>query len=113
MFLPDVLVITIAANIGDTAILDYPTCFPDSLIALTPKSDINIYYLNYYLRLIKYYIENLAPQAAQKNINQRQLFPIPVVVPPPVRGLQIVTILNDTYDLRTQKKNKQNFYCQV
>lgn len=106
LFMPEVLVITIAANIGDTAILDYPACFPDSLIALTPKSDINIYYLNYYLRLIKNYIENLAPQAAQKNINQRQLFPIPVIVPPASIQGQIVSKLNEAYDLKRQKEEE-------
>ncbi|MNS92755.1 EcoKI restriction-modification system protein HsdS [compost metagenome] len=105
LFQPDALVITIAANIGDTAILDYPACFPDSLVSLIPKTDtLNIYYLNYYFRFIKPYIENLAPQAAQKNINLQQLSPIPVVVPPLQAQLTIVDLLNTAYILKQQKE---------
>ncbi len=106
LFQPNVLVITIAANIGDTAILDYPACFPDSLVALIPKTDINIYYLNFYLRFLKPYIENLAPQAAQRNINNQQLSPIPVVIPP--RNIQdkIVKIFTRAYSQK--QRNESN-----
>ena len=37
LFQPPVVVITIAANIGDTAVLDFPCCFPDSVIGLMPN----------------------------------------------------------------------------
>lgn len=105
LFQPDTLVITIAANIGDTAILDYPACFPDSLVSLTPKNqNLNIYYLNYYFRFVKSYIENLAPQAAQKNINLQQLNPIPVVIPPIDVQLKIVENLNNAYANKQQKE---------
>jgi len=107
LFQPDALVITIAANIGDTAILDYQACFPDSLISLKPKNeDLNIYYLNYYLRFIKKYIENLAPQAAQKNINLQQLNPIPVVVPPISIQETIIEKLNKAYTQKQQKETQ-------
>lgn len=106
LFNPDVLVITIAANIGDTAILDYKACFPDSLVALIPKTNINIYYLNYYLRLIKDYIENLAPQSAQKNINLQQLAQIPVIVPQITVQNNIVNIMNAAY-AQKQAKEKE------
>ena len=106
LFQPNVLVITIAANIGDTAILDYPACFPDSLIALHPKGDINIYYLNYYLKLIKSYIESLAPQSAQKNINLQQLNPIPVIVPPKQVQEHVVEIMTNAYFCKQQKESE-------
>jgi type I restriction enzyme M protein len=35
LFQPPVVLITIAANIGDTAVLDYPACFTDSVVGLT------------------------------------------------------------------------------
>ena len=77
------VILTIAANIGDTAILDYPACYPDSLIALTPKSDdLRLEYINIYFKFIKSFLEDLAPQAAQKNINYQQLAPVPIVIPP-------------------------------
>ncbi|MBH1970578.1 restriction endonuclease [Moraxellaceae bacterium AER2_44_116] len=83
LFDKPVVVITIAANIGDTAILDYPACFPDSLIGMTPKNnELTLQYINLYFKFIKSYLEDLAPQSAQKNINYQQLSPVPIVVPP-------------------------------
>ncbi|WP_415878378.1 restriction endonuclease subunit S [Methylomonas sp. TEB] len=61
LFDKPVVVITIAANIGDTAILDYPACFPYSLIGMTPKSgELSLEYINLYFKFIKGYLENLA-----------------------------------------------------
>lgn len=99
LFEERVLVITIAANIGYTAILDYPACFPDSLVALSARdSEVSIDYLNIYLRLIRRYVENLAPQAAQKNINLKQLGSLPVIVPGREIQQTIVRKMNDAYD---------------
>ena len=36
LFQPPIVLITIAANIGDTALLTYPACFTDSVLGLTP-----------------------------------------------------------------------------
>lgn len=105
LFQPDILVITIAANIGDTAILDYPACFPDSLVAITPKNDtINIYYLNIYFKYLKNYLDNLAPQSAQKNLNLQQLSPTPVVIPPIDVQSIIVKVYNQAYEIKRQKE---------
>ena len=83
LFDEKVVVFTIAANIGYTAILDYPACFPDSLIAMKPKSEnVLLEYINIYLSIIRKHIESLAPQAAQKNINYQQLSLIPFIIPP-------------------------------
>lgn len=102
-----VLVITIAANIGDTAILDYPACFPDSLIGLTPKDDtLTLDYLNVYFKFLKPYLEDLAPQAAQKNINYQQLSPVPIVVPPLNVQQNIANLFSDAH-LQKQKKEQQ------
>src|SRR5690606_38412112 len=87
LFSEPVVVLTIAANIGYTAILNYPACFPDSLIGLTSKDNLlELEYINIYISLIRQYIEDLAPQAAQKNINYQQLASIPIVVP--AKGIQ-------------------------
>lgn len=99
------ILITIAANIGDTAILDYPACFPDSLVSITPKTDdLNIDYLNTYFKYIKTYLENLAPQAAQKNINLQQLSPTPIVVPPLSIQQEIVDKFEAAYTSKQEKK---------
>ncbi|OFX89769.1 MAG: hypothetical protein A2W99_03820 [Bacteroidetes bacterium GWF2_33_16] len=103
-----VMVITIAANIGDTAILDYPACFPDSLIGIKPKDDntLNLYYLNVYFKYLKNYLNNLAPQAAQKNINYQQLGPTPIVIPPIEIQEKIVKIYYDAFNNKQQKEKE-------
>jgi type I restriction enzyme M protein len=69
LFQPPVVLVTIAANIGDTAVLDYPACFPDSVVGLTPLEGTNPKYLEVMMRTQKEHLNRIAPQAAQKNIN--------------------------------------------
>jgi restriction endonuclease S subunit len=97
LFDKDVLLITIAANIGDTAILDYPACFPDSMVAISSKDEnVSLKYLNVYFKFLKKYLENLAPSAAQKNLTLEQLAPTPVILPTLENQNKIVDIF-DTY----------------
>jgi len=105
LFQPNILIITIAANIGDTAILTYPACFPDSLVTITPKNtEVTVRYLNVYFKYVKDYLFNLAPQAAQKNINLQQLSPTPVVIPPLEIQENIVSIFENAYIQKQQKE---------
>lgn len=104
LFSEPVVVLTIAANIGYTAILNYPACFPDSLIGLTSKNDLlELEYINIYISLIRHYIEDLAPQAAQKNINYQQLASIPIVVPAKDVQRGIIDLWNKAQDLKRVK----------
>jgi type I restriction enzyme M protein len=82
LFQPPVVVITIAANIGDTAVLDFPSCFPDSVVALTPKPETDVRYLELAMRTKKQYLNDIAPQAAQKNINIEILKTVEIPLPP-------------------------------
>ena len=75
------IVITIAANIGETAITSYPVAFPDSLVGITPNR-INTTFLEYFLRTRKAYLNELAPESAQKNINLDDLHPLLTPLPP-------------------------------
>lgn len=101
------VILTIAANIGDTAILDYPACYPDSLIALTPKSDdLRLEYINIYFKFIKSFLEDLAPQAAQKNINYQQLAPVPIVIPPLAVQDEIIRIYENALLARNSKQKQ-------
>lgn len=105
LFQPPKLLFTIAANIGDTAILDYPSCFPDSIVALIPHDDkLSLEYLNIYLKHIKPYIEALAPYSAQKNLNNQQLAQIPLIVPPSEIQELIVSKIDEVYRLKKQKE---------
>jgi type I restriction enzyme M protein len=82
LFQPPVVVITIAANIGDTAVLDFPSCFPDSVVALIPKPDTDARYLEVVMRTKKQHLNDIAPQAAQKNINIEILKTVEIPLPP-------------------------------
>lgn len=107
LFDEKVVVITIAANIGYTAILDYPACFPDSLVALTSKDNsLTLEYLNVYVRFIREYIENLAPQAAQKNINLKQLSKLPIIIPDMDTQKLVISIMEKAYTEKTQKEKQ-------
>jgi type I restriction enzyme S subunit len=75
------IVITIAANIGFTAILDFDSAFPDSLIGITPGEGVLTEYLNCYLVTQQPEMDRKAPRGTQKNINIEFLRPWPVVVP--------------------------------
>jgi type I restriction enzyme M protein len=81
LFQPPVVVITIAANIGDTAVLDFPSCFPDSVVGLIPKSETDARYLEIVMRTQKQHLNDIAPQAAQKNINIEILKTINIPLP--------------------------------
>ena len=64
------LCITIAANIGETAILDFDACFPDSVVGLISDEKLLLNkYTNYFFISHKSKLEKLAPATAQKNIN--------------------------------------------
>jgi type I restriction enzyme M protein len=82
LFQPPVVVITIAANIGDTAVLDFPSCFPDSVVGLIPKPGADARYLEVVMRTKKQHLNDIAPQAAQKNINIEILKTIEIPLPP-------------------------------
>jgi len=109
LFDKKVLVLTIAANIGDTAILDYPACFPDSLIAITPKPDVlSLSYLNVYFKFLKPYLNDIAPQSAQKNINYQQLSSVPIVVPPLAIQKKVSDLFHQAHEVKQQKEEQAN-----
>ena len=81
LFPAGTIIVTIAANIGETAIADYPVAFPDSLVGVTPHG-INTNFLEYFLRTQKGRLNQFAPESAQKNINLEDLRPLSTPLPP-------------------------------
>ena len=80
LFPAETIIVTIAANIGETAIADYPVAFPDSLVGVTPHG-IDTRFLEYFLRTQKGRLNRFAPESAQKNINLDDLRPLPTALP--------------------------------
>ena len=81
MFPAGTILITIAANIGFTGILQFDSACPDSLIGVSPLKCIETAFLNYYLMTQQPQMDRLAPKGTQKNINIQFLKPWPVPLP--------------------------------
>lgn len=89
--------ITIAANIGKTAILSIEACFPDSIVGfLSCSDDVLIRYVEYFMRSVQQKLEDEAPATAQKNINLEILEKVAIPIPPMLEQHQIVTLLEDS-----------------
>lgn len=82
MFPAGTILITIAANIGFTGILEFDSASPDSLIGISPYENVQTEFLNYYLITQQPMMDRLAPKGTQKNINIQFLKPWPVPLPP-------------------------------
>jgi type I restriction enzyme S subunit len=68
------LCITIAANIGDTAILGLDSCFPDSIMGFVPKKGkSNIQFVKYCLDAHKKDIQTIAQGTTQDNLSAAKL----------------------------------------
>jgi len=108
LFTKGSILITIAANIGYTGILDIDMACPDSLIGIKCKDDTDNVFLNYYLSTQQVRMDRIASQAAQKNINIEFLKPYKIFWTSLAEQQKIAGFLSVTDEwignLRTQKK---------
>lgn len=96
------LAITIAANIGDVARVDFDFACPDSLVVIQPNKNVCTSWLMHCLQSKKVELESLAPQNAQKNINLEVLRPLPIDVPSEREQQRIAEML-DSWDAAIEK----------
>jgi len=75
------LTMTIAANIGDVAILDFTACFPDSIVGFVPKKGIFLDFLFYLFSAMKKEFLKIAPVNTQGNLNIERIGSMSVAVP--------------------------------
>lgn len=87
------ILMTIASNIGHTAILGYDMACPDSLVGIIASPCTTPDYLNYYFIFTQRGIEHIAP-GGQKNINIEFLNPLQLVLPPLSEQQKIAQILS-------------------
>lgn len=88
--------ITIAANIGHTAIMSFEGCFPDSLVGfLTTSNDVSVRYIEFFMRTAQRKLEDEAPATAQKNINLDILSKVVLPLPPFKEQLHLVEVLDN------------------
>lgn len=93
--------LTIAANIGEVAILGIDACFPDSVLGIYSKEQNNDY-IYYFLKSIQQKLDNKSSAAAQKNLSVSKLSDVLIPVPTIDKQKQIVKYLD-----HTTKKNNQ------
>lgn len=84
------LVMAIAANIGDVARLGFDACFPDSVVAVSPRSDVTIDYLLEILRAARQQLIGSSTLNTQLNINVDRIGDLEVPVPPLREQIRLV-----------------------
>ena len=102
------LCITIAANIGETAILTFPACFPDSVVGFISDEELaHTPYIAYALRYLRDRMQRDASGSAQDNINLEYLRNLEVPVFPVHTQKAIAHILG-TLDDKIELNQKMN-----
>jgi len=93
------LCITIAANIAETAVLGFDSCFPDSIVGFIPNPKVCIVqYVEYFFRTARSNLERYAPATAQKNINLDILSKLEISLPPLNEQKQIVAKVDELFE---------------
>lgn len=75
------LVMTIAANIGDIAILNFNACFPDSIVGFTPNKFMDLKYMYYTYAIMKDEFMSTAIINTQMNLNIERIENLSITVP--------------------------------
>lgn len=75
------LCLTIAANVGDVAILNFNACFPDSIVGIVPNDDVDLDYLYNALKSLKAKFLSEATLTTQYNLNVERIAPIKIPIP--------------------------------
>ena len=94
MFPTGTLVMTIAANIGDVAILDFEACFPDSVVGFVPRQNVDRDYLYYLFRAMKAEFLRETPVNTQGNLNVERIGSRHIALPPISEQISIVHYLD-------------------
>ena len=86
---------TIAANIGDVAVLNFDACFPDSVVGFIPQRVAVRDFLYYMFRAMRYELSREAPINTQGNLNIERIGSLPLLVPPLSEQKKIVRAIED------------------
>jgi type I restriction enzyme S subunit len=104
------LAITIAANIAETAILNYPMCFPDSVVGfIADKNKTSELFVHYLLSNIRRNIQSNVQGSgtSQDNINLEYLENFEVEIPS-VRYQSVICDILSSLDVKIELNNKIN-----
>ncbi len=82
LFPSGTLVMTIAANIGEVAVLTFDACFPDSVVGFVPSASTDRDYLYLVFRCMKPELLREAPVNTQGNLNVERIGAMEMPFPP-------------------------------
>jgi type I restriction enzyme S subunit len=88
------VVITIAANIGDVAILNLTACFPDSVVGFYSKRNLTEY-LFFLIKSMKKVFLSESIEGTQLNLAVDRLSAIKVAIPEPSEQLKIIKYITN------------------
>ncbi len=94
LFPKGTLVMSIAANIGDLAILQFESCFPDSIVGFVPNASVIREFLYYSLMAMKQEIMGASTINTQSNINIEQIGTLFTACPPISEQKSIVAYID-------------------
>lgn len=98
-----VVIAIVGATIGNTGILDYDMCFPDSLVGIDSGQDYGNKYIEYYLRVQKQVVRQQSyASGGQPNINLEVINNYPLPLPPVDEQREIVQRVNKFFDVTNQ-----------
>ena len=100
------LVMAIAANIGDTAILDFEAYAPDSVVGFKPCQDLDLEFLRYSLMAALPALEQTSTQSTQANLNIDRIGSVQAAFPPLEEQLDVVAYLDKLIDRYAEIEEK-------
>ncbi len=110
LFKKGTIVISIAGNIGDVGILNFDSCFPDSIVGIKGDSEeANNLFLMYLLQKSKRELDSIAPRSTQKNINLGILeaFKLPLPSLPEQKKIaEILSGVDERLELLRRRKER-------
>ncbi len=110
--------ITIAANIAETGFLQFPACFPDSVVAFVSAADGRTpEFARLFIELTRTSIEKFAPATAQKNINleilSELMFPLPPLAEQAAIVERVEALMESCRELETEIDNSRTHASQL
>lgn len=95
LFPAGTLMMAIAANIGDTAILGFEAYAPDSVVGFKPYTNLDIEFLRYSFMAALPALEQTSTQSTQANLNVDRIGAVKGTFPPFDEQLEIVNYLDN------------------
>jgi type I restriction enzyme, S subunit len=103
------LCITIAANIAETSILKFDSCFPDSVVGYKPFENMNTIFVHYWFSFFQKILESSAPESAQKNINLKILNDIEIITPSIDQQNEFASKVMGIYEQKGRLEKAKNY----